>query len=84
MNFVPVAPPRDSKEKLERYEKRLAELDRQAKALESKSDPASQKQFGQFRAELSKLRRAVAAAGCSRLLCRERGQARRRAASKTG
>ncbi len=57
MNFVPVVPPEESKGKIESYERRLAELDREAKSLESKSDPASKKRMGELRAEWSKLRR---------------------------
>jgi hypothetical protein len=57
MNFVPVAPPRETKVKLDRFEERLAKLDREAKALESKSDQASKKRMGELRAEWSKLRR---------------------------
>jgi hypothetical protein len=58
MNFVPIAPPEESKRKLESYEKRLAEIDRAAKALEQKSDPALKKRTGELRAQWSKLRRA--------------------------
>ena len=37
----------EAEAKLERYERRLAELDREAKALESKSDPASKSRMGE-------------------------------------
>ena len=57
MNFVPVAPPQEAKAKLERYEGRLAELDRQAKVLESKSDQVSKRRIGELRAQWSKMRR---------------------------
>ena len=58
MNFVPTSHSKEAEAKLERYQKRLAELDREAKALESKSDPASKSRMGKLRAEWSKLRRA--------------------------
>ena len=58
MNFVPVAPPDSCKAKLARYEGRLAELDREAKALEARSDAESKKRAGEVRAEWVKLRRA--------------------------
>ena len=57
MNFVPVSQSSESEARLARYTERLAELDRQASALESKSDPNSKSRVGQLRAEWSKLRR---------------------------
>ncbi len=58
MNFVPISGPKDVAPKLDRYEKRLAALDREAKALEAKSDPGSKPKAEKLRAEWSKLRRA--------------------------
>ncbi len=58
MNFVPVAPPEECRARLAKYERRLAELDREAKALEAKGDPASKKRMGELRGEWSKLRRS--------------------------
>ena len=84
MNFVPVVPPEESKAKLEQYEKRLAELDREAKELESKSDPGIQEAAGRAPRRMVEARSAFAAARSSRLLRGERGKARRRAASETG
>src|SRR5262249_31215801 len=58
MNFLPVTQSKEAKRKLEDYNKRLVDLDREAKALESKSDPGSKTKAGKLRAEWSKLRRA--------------------------
>ena len=58
MNFVPTSHSKEAKAKLERYRSRLAELDREAKALESKSDAASRSRMDKLRAEWSKLGRA--------------------------
>ncbi len=57
MNFVPVVPPREASARLERYAKRLAALEREVKALESRSDPASRKRLDELGAERSKLAR---------------------------
>jgi hypothetical protein len=58
MNFVPTLEKAEAQAKIERYQKRLTELDHEAKALEGKSDPASNSRMGKLRAEWSKLRRA--------------------------
>jgi hypothetical protein len=58
MNFVPTAHSKEAEAKLERYHTKLAELDREAKSLEAKSDAASKSRMGKLRAEWSKLGRA--------------------------
>jgi Protein of unknown function (DUF1553)/Protein of unknown function (DUF1549)/Planctomycete cytochrome C len=58
MNFVPTLHWAEAQAKLERYQKRLTELDREAKALESKSDTSSKSRGEKLRAEWSNLRRA--------------------------
>ncbi len=57
MNFVPVSQPSETEARLDRYRQRIAELDREAIALESKNDPGSKSRVSKLRAEWSKLRR---------------------------
>ena len=58
MNFVPTSRSKEADAKLAHYASRLEDLDRKAKALESKTDPTSKSEVGKLRAEWSKLRRA--------------------------
>jgi len=57
MNFVPLLPPEEARPRLDNLGRRLAEIERVVKTLESKKDPASRKQLAALQAESTRLKR---------------------------
>ena len=85
MNFVPLVEPARRRAQARRpISERLAELESEIKALESKKDPTSQTPAGRAARELAAAQAAVAAAGPAGLLRRHRRQAGRRRRSSGG
>ncbi len=57
MNFVPLLPPKEARPKLDNLMRRLAEIERLSKSLESKKDLESRKQLAALEAEGTRLKR---------------------------